>query len=62
MDRTTREQLQDAYLRHLLEGMGGRELEQFFIDTIGDHLDRLTDADLLAEIDGIAPELLEPEA
>lgn len=59
MDSITREQLQDDYLRHLLEGMGARELERFFLETIGEHLDSLGDADLLAEIDGIAPELLE---
>lgn len=57
-----RAQLQADFAAHLLDGMGTRELEAFFLETMADHLDRLTDSELLEQVDAYAPELLEPEA
>ena len=57
-----RAQLQVDFAAHLLEGMGTRELETFFLEAMADHLDKLSDSELLQEIDAYAPELLEPEA
>ena len=57
-----RAQLQADFAAHLLEGMGISELEAFFLETMADHLDRLSNSELLEQIDAYAPELLEPEA
>jgi len=57
-----RAQLQADFAAHLLEGMGTRELETFFLEAMADNLDRLSDSELFQEVNAYAPELLEPEA
>lgn len=54
-----RAELADAYAHQLLDGMSGRDLEAFFLDTIAETLDHLSLAELIQEVEQACPELLE---
>lgn len=58
MDDKKRNDLIDAYVDMLLEGMDSKDLAQFFIDEMTNHLDKLGDAELIAEVETYHPYLL----
>lgn len=58
MTNEERNQLQEAYLAHLLDGMSGRDLERFFLDAVAEYLEAMPEGDFLEEVRGVAPELV----
>jgi len=54
-----RDELQEAYVKSILDGMDWKTMEQFVYDTLNDNLDKYTVDELIEEVDAYYPELLE---
>ena len=58
MNDEKRNALIEAYVDMLLESMDSRDLAQFFIDETTAYMDKLNDAELIAEVETYHPYLL----
>ena len=56
-----RDELQDTYIRELIDGMDFKTMEAFVYDTINDNLDKYSVDELIEEVQEYNPELLENE-
>lgn len=56
-----RDELQDTYIRELIDGMDLETMETFVYDTINDNLDSYSVDELIEEVQDYNPELLENE-
>ena len=56
-----RDELQDTYIRELIDGMDFKTMETFVYDTINDNLDKYSVDELIEEVQDYNPELLENE-
>ena len=54
-----RDELQEAYVKSILDGMDWKTIEQFVYDTLNDNMNKYTVDELIEEIDAYYPELLE---
>ncbi len=54
-----RDQLQEAYINMIVDGMDWKTMEQFVYDTIDANLDNYTVDELITEVKDYYPELLE---
>ncbi len=54
-----RDQLQEAYVNRIVDGMDWKTMEQFVYDTIDANLDNYTVDELITEVKEYYPELLE---
>ena len=54
-----RDELQEAYVKSILDGMDWKTMEQFVYDTLNDNMDKYTVDELIEEVDAYYPELLE---
>ena len=53
-----RDQLQEAYIESIVDGMDIHSLYQFVYDTLNDKMDKYNDDELIEEVDAYYPELL----
>ena len=56
-----RDQLQEAYIERIIDGMDHKSLWQFVYDTLNDNLDKYTVDELIEEVEEYNPDLLETE-
>ena len=56
-----RDQLQEAYIESIIDGMDWKTMEQFVYDTIDANLDNYTVEELITEVKDYYPELLEED-
>tara|TARA_Y100000389_G_C17051787_1_gene313114 strand:- start:36 stop:332 length:297 start_codon:yes stop_codon:yes gene_type:complete len=56
-----RDELQEAYIQELIDGMDFKTMEAFIYDTINDYLDKYSVDELIEEVQEYNPELLENE-
>ena len=54
-----RDQLQEAYIESIIDGMDHKSLWQYVYDNLNDHLDKYSDKELITEVEDYYPELLE---
>ena len=54
-----RDELQEAYVKSILDGMDWKTMEQFVYDTLNNNLDDYTVEELITEVEDYYPELLE---
>ena len=54
-----RDNLQDAYIRALIDGMDVKTMEAFVYDTINENLESYSMKELIEEVENYDPELLE---
>ena len=54
-----RDQLQEAYIESIIDGMDHKTLWQFVYDTLNDNFDDYTVEELITEVEDYYPELLE---
>ena len=54
-----RDQLQEAYIESIIDGMDHKSLWQYVYDNLNDHLDKYTDEKLTTEVEDYYPDLLE---
>ena len=54
-----RDELQEAYVKSILDGMDWKTMEQFVYDTLNNNLDDYTVDELITEVEDYYPELLE---
>ena len=54
-----RDELQEAYVKSILDGMDWKTMEQFVYDTLNDNMDKYTVDELITEVKDYYPELLE---
>lgn len=54
-----RDELQEAYVKSILDGMDWKTMEQFVYDTLNNNLDDYTIEELITEVEDYYPELLE---
>ena len=54
-----RDDLQDAYIRELIDGMDHKDMYAFVYDTINDNLEGYSMKELIEEVENYDPELLE---
>ena len=54
-----RDELQEAYVKSILDGMDWKTMEQFVYDTLNDNLDKYTVDELIEEVKDYYPEMLE---
>mgnify|MGYP007131603075 CR=1 FL=1 len=54
-----RDQLQEAYINMIVDGMDWKTMAQFVYDTIDANLDNYTVDELITEVKDYSPELLE---
>ena len=54
-----RDQLQEAYIESIIDGMDHKTLWQFVYDTLNDNFDDYTVDELITEVEDYYPELLE---
>ena len=53
-----RDQLQEAYIESIIDGMDHKSLWQYVYDNLNDHLDKYTDEELTTEVEDYYPDLL----
>ena len=53
-----RDELQDLYIRELIDGMDHKDMFAFVYDTINDNLDKYTVDELIEEVNDYDPDLL----
>jgi regulator of protease activity HflC (stomatin/prohibitin superfamily) len=53
-----RDQLQEAYIESIIDGMDHKSLWQYVYDNLNDHLDKYTVDELITEVEDYYPELL----
>ena len=54
-----RDQLQEAYIESIIDGMDHKTLWQYVYDNLTDHLDKYSVDELITEVEDYYPELLE---
>ena len=54
-----RDELQEAYVKSILDGMDWKTMEQFVYDSLNNNLDDYTIEELITEVEDYYPELLE---
>ena len=54
-----RDQLQEAYIESIIDGMDHKSLWQYVYDNLTDHLDKYSVDELITEVEDYYPELLE---
>jgi hypothetical protein len=54
-----RNELQEAYIYQLIDGMDWKTMEQFVYDTLDESLSKYSEAELITEVEDYYPELLE---
>ena len=54
-----RDQLQEAYIESIIDGMDHKSLWQYVYDNLNDHLDKYSVDELVTEVEDYYPELLE---
>ena len=54
-----RDQLQEAYIESIIDGMDHKSLWQYVYDNLNDHLDKYSDEELITEVKDYYPEMLE---
>ena len=54
-----RDELQDAYIKELIDGMDHKDMYAFVYDTINDNLDKYSVEELIEEVEEYDPELLD---
>ena len=54
-----RDQLQEAYIESIIDGMDHKTLWQYVYDNLTDHLDKYYVDELITEVEDFYPELLE---
>ena len=54
-----RDQLQDAYIESIIDGMDHKDLWQFVYDTLNDNFDKYSVDELITEVEDYYPHLLE---
>ncbi len=54
-----RDELQDQYIKELIDSMDFKSMEEFVYDTINDNLDRYSLDELIDEVKDSFPELLD---
>ena len=54
-----RDELQEAYVKSILDGMDWKTMEQFVYDTLNDNMDKYTVDELIEEVKDYYPEMLE---
>ena len=54
-----RDQLQEAYVNRIVDGMDWKTMERFVYDTINETLEAYTVDELIAEVEEYNPDLLE---
>ena len=54
-----RDELQDTYIRELIDGMDHKSMYAFVYDTLNDNLDKYSVDELLTEVEYNYPHLLE---
>ena len=54
-----RDQLQEAYIESIIDGMDWKTMYQFVYDTLNDNMDDYTVDELITEVEDYYPELLE---
>ena len=54
-----RDELQEAYIESIIDGMDHKSLWQFVYDNLNDHLDKYNVDELITEVQDYYPELLE---
>ena len=53
-----RDELQEAYVKSILDGMDWKTMEQFVYDSLNNNLDDYTIEELITEVEDYYPELL----
>tara|TARA_R100000030_G_scaffold30058_1_gene22119 strand:+ start:225 stop:419 length:195 start_codon:yes stop_codon:yes gene_type:complete len=53
-----RDELQDSYIKELIDGMDHKDMYAFVYDTINDTLDKYTVDELIEEVNEYDPDLL----
>ena len=53
-----RDQLQEAYIESIIDGMDHKSLWQYVYDNLNDHLDKYSVDELITEVEDYYPELL----
>ena len=56
-----RDELQDTYIKQLIDGMDHKDMYAFVYDTINDNLDTYSMNELIEEVEEYDPELLEDD-
>ena len=54
-----RDELQEAYIESIIDGMDHKTMYQYVYDNLTDHLDRYSVNELITEVEDYYPELLE---
>jgi len=54
-----RNELQEAYIHQVIDGMDFKTMYQFVYDTLDDSLSKYSEAELITEVEDYYPELLE---
>ena len=54
-----RDQLQEAYIESIIDGMDHKTMYQYVYDSLTDHLDKYSVDELITEVEDYSPELLE---
>ena len=54
-----RDELQEAYIERIIDGMDHKSLWQYVYDNLNDHLDKYSVDELITEVEDYYPELLE---
>ena len=54
-----RDQLQEAYIESIIDGMDHKSLWQYVYDNLTNHLDKYSVDELITEVEDYYPELLE---
>ena len=54
-----RDELQEAYVNRIVDGMDWKTMERFVYDTINENLEAYTVDELIAEVEEYNPDLLE---
>ena len=55
-----RDELQEAYIESIIDGMDHKTMYQYVYDNLSDHLDKYSEQELITEVEDYYPELLEP--
>ena len=53
-----RDELQEAYVQSILDGMDWKTMEQYVYDSLNDNLEKYTVDELITEVNDYYPELL----
>ena len=54
-----RDELQEAYIESIIDGMDHKTMYQYVYDNLNDHLDKYSVDELITEVEDYYPELLE---